>query len=43
MKGNKMNRLVLFSFYDKDDIADEYVYHLLKELKTIADNMKQVC
>lgn len=34
-----MNRLVLFSFYDKDGIADEYVYYLLRELQTIANEI----
>lgn len=34
-----MNRLVLFSFYDKEGIADEYVYYLLKELQTIASKI----
>lgn len=34
-----MNRLVLFSFYDKEGIADEYVYYLLQELKTIATKL----
>lgn len=38
-KVSKMNRLVLFSFYDEDGIADEYVYYLLGELQTIASEL----
>lgn len=34
-----MDRLVLFSFYDKDGIVDESVYYLLMELQPIASEL----
>lgn len=34
-----MNRLVLFSFYDPEGIADEYVFYLLKELRCVASEL----
>lgn len=34
-----MNRLGIFAFYDKEGIADAYVYHLLDSMSLIVDKM----
>lgn len=38
-----MKRIAVFTFYDKENIVDEYVYFLLKEIKKVVSYLVVVC